>query len=102
MLSKFTGATAAAMLMMTMATAPAADARNYHSRSYYERHHSYEHSRRHVHQCRTGGTVAGALVGGVLGNAVTHHSTGGTLVGAAVGGVAGHNIAQDRCHRRRR
>jgi osmotically inducible lipoprotein OsmB len=35
-------------------------------------------------------TAAGAVVGGVAGNAVTHGSTLGTVGGAAVGGAVGH------------
>jgi osmotically inducible lipoprotein OsmB len=40
------------------------------------------------------GTVAGAVVGGVVGNAATGGSTLGTVGGAAVGGVVGHEVAK--------
>ncbi len=39
----------------------------------------------------------GAIGGGLLGNAVGHHSLGGTLIGAGVGGVAGHQLAKGNC-----
>ena len=48
------------------------------------------------------GTVVGAVAGGLLGNAVSHHGAGGTIVGAGVGAVAGHQIARrngsTHCH----
>ncbi|WP_340268458.1 glycine zipper 2TM domain-containing protein [Sphingobium mellinum] len=44
---------------------------------------------------KTTGAVAGAVGGGLLGNAVLG-GTGGTLVGAAAGGVAGHELAHNR------
>jgi uncharacterized protein YcfJ len=50
---------------------------------------------------RNTGTVVGAVTGGLLGNAVSHHSAGGTIVGAGVGAVAGHQIARHngkKCH----
>lgn len=40
------------------------------------------------------GTVAGAAIGGIAGNAVTGGSTAGTLGGAAVGGVVGHEVTR--------
>jgi len=48
------------------------------------------------------GTVVGAVTGGLLGNAISHHGAGGTIVGAGVGAVAGHQIARSNgsrhCH----
>ena len=44
---------------------------------------------------KTTGTVAGAVGGGLLGNAI-FGGTGGTLGGAAVGGLAGHELATNR------
>jgi uncharacterized protein YcfJ len=84
MLKHLTAGAAALVMMSAMAAMPA-DAR-------VHRHH-------HVETCRTGGTVAGAVVGGVLGNAITHHSAVGTVVGAGVGGLAGHRIARNNCGR---
>lgn len=90
-------AAAAAILALSM-FAGVADARTYHHSRYYERQHEHH---RHYRECRTTGTVAGVVLGGVLGNAVTHHSAAGTVVGAGVGGVAGHQIARSNCSRRR-
>jgi len=52
----------------------------------------------HERTCHNAGTVTGAVVGGVIGNAVTGHSAVGTVAGAGVGAVAGHGIAQSTCH----
>jgi len=43
----------------------------------------------------TGGTVLGAIAGGVIGGAVTHGSGIGIVGGAVVGGFAGNAIARD-------
>ena len=64
------------------------------------RHHQYHrHSHRSHGNClrfnKTTGTIAGAVGGGLLGNAVIG-GTGGTVVGAAAGGVAGHELAHNR------
>ena len=40
------------------------------------------------------GTVAGAAIGGVVGNAATDGSTVGTVGGAVAGGVIGHEVAK--------
>jgi uncharacterized protein YcfJ len=68
----------------------------------------HHHHRHRVEICdhagrnaRNTGTVVGAVAGGLLGNAVSHHSAGGTIVGAGVGAVAGHQIAKHngkKCH----
>ena len=56
------------------------------------------------HANTTGGTVLGAVGGGLVGNALSHGGgrTGGTLIGAGVGAVAGHQIAKHNagkhCH----
>lgn len=42
----------------------------------------------------TVGTVGGAAVGGLVGNAVTGGSTAGTVGGAAVGGYLGHQAGE--------
>lgn len=40
------------------------------------------------------GTVGGAVVGGVVGNAVTNGSDLGTIGGAALGGYIGHEVTK--------
>jgi osmotically inducible lipoprotein OsmB len=40
------------------------------------------------------GTVGGAAVGGVVGNAVTGGSTAGTVAGAVGGGIIGHEVTR--------
>jgi uncharacterized protein YcfJ len=63
------------------------------------------HHRHRVEVCDNGrragntGTVVGAVTGGLLGNAVSHHGAGGTIVGAGVGAVAGHQIAKRNAKR---
>jgi outer membrane lipoprotein SlyB len=49
---------------------------------------------------RVGGTVIGAVAGGLLGNAVSHGGGRpvGTLLGAGAGAYAGHEIAGAGCH----
>jgi len=44
------------------------------------------------------GTVAGAVGGGVLGNAVTGGSTAGTIIGALGGGFVGYNVGKATEH----
>jgi uncharacterized protein YcfJ len=82
MLKSLATGAAALVMTVTMMTSPA-DARIF----------------RHRETCRTGGTVAGAVVGGVLGNAITGHSAVGTVAGAGIGGLAGHRIARNNCGR---
>ena len=43
----------------------------------------------------TGGTILGAIAGGVLGGAVTHGNGGAVVGGALLGGLAGNSIARD-------
>ena len=45
------------------------------------------------------GTVAGAAVGGVAGNALTGGSALGTIGGAAAGGIIGHEVGERRDRR---
>ena len=40
------------------------------------------------------GTVGGAAIGGLAGNALTGGSTGGTIVGAVGGGLIGNAISR--------
>jgi uncharacterized protein YcfJ len=46
-----------------------------------------------------GGTLIGAVAGGLLGNAVDHGRATGTLIGAGAGAYAGHEIGKNshRC-----
>jgi hypothetical protein len=94
MLKTITKMGVAGLMVLALQTAPA-------SAQYYH-HHYYHHASRYNHhyqRCKTGGTIAGVVVGGVLGNALTHHSGAGTVVGAAAGGLAGHQIAHNNCRR---
>jgi osmotically inducible lipoprotein OsmB len=62
------------------------------------RHYRHHHDRGHGNCLRfnkTTGSVAGAVGGGLLGNAIIG-GTGGTLLGAAAGGVAGHELSHNR------
>jgi uncharacterized protein YcfJ len=54
-----------------------------------------------AHDRRVGGTILGAVAGGLLGNAVAHGGgkTGGTLLGAGAGAVIGNNLARTSCDR---
>jgi hypothetical protein len=56
-----------------------------------------------AHDRRVGGTVLGAVAGGLLGNALSHGGgrTGGTLLGAGAGAVIGNNLARTSCDRPR-
>jgi predicted lipid-binding transport protein (Tim44 family) len=62
------------------------------------RHH-YRHDREGHGRClrfnKTTGSVAGAVGGGLLGNAIIG-GPGGLIVGAAAGGIAGHELAHNR------
>src|SRR5438105_1361598 len=54
-----------------------------------------------AHDRKVGGTIVGAVAGGLLGNALSHGGgrTGGTIIGAGVGAVAGNNLARINCDR---
>lgn len=56
---------------------------------------SAESCAQRAHDRRVGGTLLGAVGGGLLGNAVAHGGgrLGGTLIGAGVGAVVGHSLA---------
>jgi hypothetical protein len=56
-----------------------------------------------AHDRRVGGTIVGAVAGGLLGNALSHGGgrTGGTLLGAGAGAVIGNNLARTSCDRPR-
>lgn len=43
---------------------------------------------------RTLGTVGGAAVGGIAGNALTGGSAAGTIVGAVGGGIVGNQLSR--------
>ena len=43
----------------------------------------------------TGGTILGAIAGGVLGGAVSHGNGGAVVGGALLGGLAGNAISRD-------
>ena len=111
-----------ALAAATMAMAPSvADAQYYHGgggyyraapaygggRGYYSRP-GYDRGRggydrgyygRH-HRCRdsgTGGTIIGAIAGGLLGNSIAGYGdrTAGTIIGGGVGALAGRAIDRD-------
>ena len=80
---------AAAIALPSLAIPQAASARSY--------------CEQRAHDRRVGGTVIGAVAGGLLGNALSHGGgkTGGTIIGAGVGAVAGNNLARTSCDRPR-
>lgn len=60
----------------------------YHGRGYY---------RGHCRDSGTGGTILGAIAGGLLGNSIAGYGdrTAGTIIGAGVGALAGRAIDRD-------
>jgi uncharacterized protein YcfJ len=52
-----------------------------------------------AHDRRVGGTIVGAVAGGLLGNALSHGGgrTGGTLLGAGAGAVVGNQLSRTSC-----
>jgi outer membrane lipoprotein SlyB len=111
-----TALVAAATLATGLAAAPA-EARRYNDRHYdrYDDGYSYDNrgyygdDRRYRNQrCDkgTGGTVIGAVVGGLAGREVARRGnrTEGAIIGAAVGALAGRAIdkADSNCRRRYR
>jgi len=82
----------------------------YNSRRYdnrrYDRRRSDRRSYRNRRRCDkgTGGTIIGAIAGGLLGNEVAARGdkTVGAVIGAAVGAIGGRAIdkADDPCRRR--
>lgn len=117
--SKFLSLTAAATMVVTsFGVAAPAMARDHHrdyrgdySRDYrdYRSDRRYEQSRynnrNYAYNCRdngTGGTIIGAIAGGLLGHEVVGRrgdKTAGVLVGGAVGALAGRAIdkSDSRC-----
>jgi hypothetical protein len=87
---KISAAVLLALACVSLATA--AEARRHHHRHY----RACAAARRH--NANTG-MVAGAVGGGLIGNAADHGRAGGTLLGAGVGAVAGHEIGKNstRC-----
>src|ERR1700688_2049101 len=65
----------AAAAVMAFSTPNAAQAQ-------YYRHHNHYHYHYRCHRHVVGGTVVGAVTGGVIGNLVTHGHGPGTLIGA--------------------
>src|SRR5258706_11955447 len=53
------------------------------------------------HDRKVGGTILGAVAGGLIGNAVSRGGgkTGGTLLGAGAGAAIGNNMARINCDR---
>ncbi len=73
----------------------------------YRRDRNYRNSYRGNSRCDngTGGTIIGAVAGGLLGNEVARrgNKTEGSIIGAAVGALAGRAIdkSDSNCRRRR-
>jgi hypothetical protein len=82
---------AACLVMATAGLSSPAQAHRYHN---HYRHYARDDHGRCLRFNKTTGTVAGAVGGGLLGNAI-FGGTGGTLGGAAVGGLAGHELARN-------
>ncbi|MEP4895581.1 glycine zipper 2TM domain-containing protein [Parasphingorhabdus sp.] len=65
-------------------------------RRYYREKRRYRNDRRRYRGCDrgTGGTIIGAIAGGLLGNEVSRrgNKTEGTIIGGAVGALAGRAI----------
>lgn len=78
---------AAAIAIPSLAAPLSADARSY--------------CEQRAHDRKVGGTIIGAVAGGLLGNALSHGGgrTGGTLIGAGAGAVVGNNLARTSCDR---
>jgi uncharacterized protein YcfJ len=56
----------------------------------------YEERRDGGHHTVNGGTVAGAVVGGVVGHQFDHGSAGATIGGALLGGLIGNQVNKER------
>lgn len=99
----FVGIAAAATVAGPMLILPTyADAgTRHHRRHQYASERSFEarcHRSRRIHARR--GTVIGAIVGGLAGNALGRGGgrTTATVVGAGVGAVAGHQVGRHNAH----
>ncbi len=73
--------------------------RGYRGANYYNGGRGYYSGHRNRYHCDrgTGGTIIGAIAGGLLGNTIVGHGdrTAGTVVGAGVGALAGRAIDRD-------
>ncbi len=120
---KSIGALVLAATAITGFSATPAMARNYDDGYYGDDDRGYRYDRREYRRDRdyrrgdryyrnnnrcdkgTGGTVIGAVAGGLLGNEVARrgNKTEGAIIGAAVGALAGRAIdkADSNCRRRR-
>ena len=81
----------------------------YDRREYRRGDRYYQNNRNDYQRCRnsgTGGTIIGAVAGGLLGNEVARrgNKTEGSIIGAAVGALAGRAIdkSDSNCNRRYR
>ncbi len=80
----------------------------YDRREYRRGDRYYNNSRNNYQRCDngTGGTIIGAVAGGLLGNEVARrgNKTEGSIIGAAVGALAGRAIdkSDSNCNRRYR
>lgn len=77
-----------------------------YDRGDYRRDRDYQDNYRSYSRCDkgTGGTIIGAVAGGLLGNQVARRGnrTEGSIIGAAVGALAGRAIAKSGSNCRRR
>ena len=73
-----------------------ASGNNYDSQYYSGYTYYADQCQREKHDRNVGGIAAGAIVGGLVGNAVTsgRNRTAGTIVGAAAGAAIGSNVAR--------
>ncbi|MBA4307198.1 MAG: hypothetical protein C0429_10725 [Sphingopyxis sp.] len=109
----------AATAVTGFAAAPAQAGRHYDDDGYYSREDRYDRYDRRDYRrgdryyrgnarCDkgTGGTIIGAVAGGLLGNEVARrgNKTEGSIIGAAVGALAGRAIdkSDSNCRRRYR
>lgn len=81
----------------------------YDRREYRRGDRYYQNNRNNYQRCKnsgTGGTIIGAVAGGLLGNEVARRGskTEGSIIGAAVGALAGRAIdkSDSNCNRRYR
>jgi uncharacterized protein YcfJ len=80
----------------------------YDRREYRRGDRYYQNNRNNYQRCDrgTGGTIIGAVAGGLLGNEVARrgNKTEGSIIGAAVGALAGRAIdkSDSNCNRRYR
>ena len=82
------------------------DRRDYRrDRQYQNNNYQYRNNYQRCNNSGTGGTIIGAVAGGLLGNQVARRGnrTEGSIIGAAVGALAGRAIdkSDSNCNRRR-